>query len=67
MIRQGDQVEILEAHRDPGDEEFVWVALCDEEKRRVDVSPIDHPMHLKPIYTMSVDWLRVVKPSAPRP
>lgn len=67
MIRKGDRIEFLEQHRDPGDETFVWIALCDEEKGRLDVTPIDHPMEIKPIYTVQAEWVRVVDPSARRP
>lgn len=37
MIRKADRIELLEQYRDPGDEAFVQIALCDEEKRRLDV------------------------------
>lgn len=43
MIRNGDSIEFLEQYREPGEEAFVWIALCDEDKRRLDVMPIDRP------------------------
>lgn len=61
MIRKGDQVRILPEHQDPGDEEFVWVALGDEEKGRVDIQPINMQMNIKPIYTVRCDQLEVIE------
>lgn len=60
MIRKGNIVEILPEHRDPGDEQYTWVALGDQEKGRIDVSPVDHPMAIKPVYTLQVEWVRVI-------
>ncbi len=62
MIQKGDIVEILQAFRDPGDEQFTWVALSDEEKGRVDIQPVDIGMQIRPVYTLRSDQVRVVKP-----
>jgi len=61
MIKKGDVVEILEAFRDPGDESLVWVALRDEEKGRVDIAPAEHPMTIRPTYTVSTSQIRLVR------
>lgn len=63
MIRKYDVVEILGEFRDPGDEDFTWVALSDEDRGRVDIKPIDHPMRIKPVYTVTVDQIRTLRPS----
>ena len=51
--RNGDLVEILPEFRDPGDEEFDWVVVGSEDKGRVDISPMNHRLTLKPIYTVA--------------
>lgn len=61
MIRKGDIVEILSAFRDPGDQEFTWVALSDEEKGRVDIQPVDIGMRIRPVYPLRSDQVRVIK------
>jgi len=60
MIRKGDVVEILAGFRDPGDEEFTWMVLEDEEKGRIDIQPVDIPMRIKPVYTLGTDQVRVL-------
>lgn len=59
MIRKGDIVDVLPEYRDPGDERYTWIAIADEEKGRIDIEPADHPMAIKPIYTLRVDQVRV--------
>ena len=58
MFRRGDHIEILEQFRDPGDDEFTWVVVGDEEKGRVDICPIDIYMKIKPVQTVNVEWIR---------
>lgn len=58
MFKKGDVVEILPEFQDKGDDEFTWVVLADEEKGRVDISPVDIAMHLKPIHTVQTAWIR---------
>lgn len=62
MIKLGDIVEILPEFRDHGDDSYRWIALGDEEKGRVDIQPIDHPLRIKPTYTLKSVQLRVVPP-----
>jgi hypothetical protein len=57
--RKGQRVRIKEAHRDPGDEEFTWVVIDDEEKGRVDISPTNTPLKIAPVYTVQADWIEV--------
>lgn len=57
-IRKGDVVEILPEWQDNGDDQFTWVALSDAEKGRIDIQPSNHPMAIKPKYTLRVDQVR---------
>lgn len=59
MIKRGDIVQIKPRWRDAGDEKFTWVAVCDEDKGRVDIQPVDIALHFKPIYTVTTDMLEV--------
>jgi hypothetical protein len=61
LFVKGEVVRILPEYQDPGDEEFTWVIVTDEEKGRVDISPVDIPMNIKPWTTVKVDWLERVK------
>lgn len=63
MFNRGDCVELLEEFRDPGDEEFAWIVVGDEEKGRVDISPLGTGMALPPVYTVQADWLRPAPPT----
>jgi hypothetical protein len=57
MFKRGNQVEILPEFQDPGDDTFTWVVISDEEKGRVDISPINISLTIKPIYTVTVDQI----------
>jgi len=57
-IKKGDIVEILEEYQDEVDKEFVWVAISDEEKGRVTITPMNSKMTIKPTYVRSVEHLR---------
>jgi hypothetical protein len=58
-LRKGDVVEILPEFQDADDSEIRWVVLADEEKGRIDIQPADHPMQIKPIYTLQVNQVRL--------
>lgn len=60
MFKRGDQVEILPEFQDPGDDGFNWIVLGDEEKGRVDITPINIDLAIKPIYTVTVDQIKLV-------
>lgn len=62
MLRCGDQVRIRPEYQDEGDDEFTWVVVGDEEKGRVDVSPISTSMKIKPTYTLKVEHVELVHP-----
>lgn len=47
MLNKGDTVRILPQYQDPGDDEFTWVVVGEEEKGRVDVSPVSIPEAVK--------------------
>lgn len=59
MFKIGDKVEILSEFQDAGDESFTWVVIGDEEKGRVDISPIDINMEIKPVYTVQSHWIKL--------
>jgi len=58
MICKGDRVEILAEYRDEGDEHFTWVAVSDEDKGRLDISPIDIGLPILPVQTVRVEMVR---------
>lgn len=60
MFKHGNQVEILPEFQDPGDDGFIWVVLGDEEKGRVDIRPVNIDLTIKPIYTVTVDQIKLV-------
>lgn len=62
MLNRGDTVRILPQYQDPGDDEFTWIVVADEEKGRVDVSPVSIPMKVKPVYTLEVKQVELVHP-----
>ena len=39
-VRRGDRVRIKRGWRDPGDEDFDWIALEDEDGGRVCIAPV---------------------------
>jgi len=60
LFAKGEVVRILPEYQDPGDEEFTWVVMTDEEKGRVDISPVDIPMNIKPWSTVQTTWIERV-------
>lgn len=59
MFKRGDIVEILEKFQDPGDNTFTWMVLHDEEKGRVDITPIDIKLDIKPTYTLKTNQIKL--------
>ncbi len=57
MFKRGDIVEILKQYQDSGDDTFTWVVLNDEEKERVDISPLEVNLPIKPIYTVKTEQI----------
>lgn len=64
MLVKGDKIRILPQYQDPGDEDFTWIVVGDEEKGRVDVSPVSIQMHVKPVYTLRVEQVELLHPEA---
>ncbi len=60
LFAKGEVVRILPEYQDPGDEEFTWVVMTDEEKGRVDISPVDIAMNIKPWSTVQTTWIERV-------
>lgn len=59
LFRQGDLVEILPSFQDPGDGEFFWVAVDDEEKGRVWISAINSGLRMRPVHVVQAEWIRL--------
>lgn len=59
LFRQGDLVEILPSFQDPGDSEFLWVAVDDEEKGRVWISAINSGLRMRPVHVVQAEWIRL--------
>lgn len=57
MIKKGDTVHIKPKWQDEGDSSFNWVAVNDEEKGRVDITPTNTGLNFPPICTVRVDML----------
>lgn len=57
MIRKGDTVTIKPEWQDPGDSEFRWIAVDDEEGGRVSIMPVDTGLAIPPVQTVTVDML----------
>lgn len=61
MIRKGDTVCIRKEWQDKGDDAFHWVAVSDEDKGKVDISPTDTGLLFAPRQTVDVDMLEAIK------
>lgn len=53
---KGDFVDILPEFRDPGDDEYQWVVLDDEEKGRVSISATNSTLRIAPVHVVQTDW-----------
>lgn len=65
MFKRGDIVEILEQFQDPGDDTFTWIVLHEEEKGRVDITPVDIKLNIKPTYTLKTSQIKLVIANCP--
>ena len=52
MLKRGDRISILPEYRNKGEECFVWAVVGDEEKGRVDISPLNTGLSFIPIETV---------------
>jgi len=59
LFLQGDLIEILPSFQDPGDSEFLWVAVDDEEKGRVWISAINSGLRMRPVHVVQAEWIRL--------
>jgi hypothetical protein len=57
MIRAGDTVQIKPEWQDAGDDKYQWVAVTDESMGRIDITPIDIGLAIKPVYTVKIEML----------
>jgi hypothetical protein len=57
MIRKGQQVWIRPEYQDPGDEDYVWTALEDEDGGRVRIQPQIPGMAILPNQVVGTDML----------
>lgn len=58
MYKRGDYVEILPEFQDEGDDSYRWVCITDEEKDRVDITPLDINLRIPPVYTVQTNQIR---------
>lgn len=54
---KGDFVDILPEFGDPGDDEYQWVDLDDEEKGRVSIASTNSTLRITPIHVVQTDWI----------
>lgn len=59
-IKKGDSVRILPEFQDAGDENFTWVALCDEEDGLVDIAPVNIGLTIIPKYRVESVWVALI-------
>lgn len=59
MIKKGDRIDINPEWQDPGDENYVWVAVDDEEKGFVTISPISMPVGLRPRSVVGIEMIKL--------
>ena len=52
-IKQGDRVRIRPEWQDPGDDEFAWEALEDEDGGRVCIAPMMADLQFLPHYVVT--------------
>lgn len=52
MLKRGDRISILPEYRNKDEEQFVWVVYRDEEKGRIDISPLNSGLSFIPIETV---------------
>ena len=58
MYKRGDEVEILPEYQDEGDDQYHWTCVNDEEKGRVEITPVDIDLRIPPVYTVQINQIR---------
>lgn len=56
-LKANDLVKILPEFQDKGDDKYTWMVISDESLGQVDISPIDHPFMIKPVYLVQSSWI----------
>jgi hypothetical protein len=59
MIKKGDRIDIKPEWQDAGDENYVWVAVDDEEKGFVTITPISMPVGLRTRSVVGVEMITI--------
>jgi len=59
MILAGQTVKIKPECQDNGDDKYTWIAMDNEEKGRVTICPINHPMTIKPTFVVDASKLEL--------
>ena len=50
-------MHILPQWQDPGDAEYIWIAVEDESDGRVTITPVNYALRFKPQYVVRTDML----------
>lgn len=66
MLKKGDRISILPEYRNKGEERFIWVVSGDEEKGRVDISPLNTGLSFIPIETVPTYMVKAKRSSSGR-
>lgn len=61
MIKKGDEVRILPEWQDKGDDKLIWIAVDDEEKGRVMITPVNLDLPIKPQSVVRVSQIELVQ------
>lgn len=64
-ICKADVVEFLPQYRDEGDEDFIWVAVDDEQKARVTLAVLGTNLRIAPTTVACSAWIKVVRRANP--
>jgi len=66
MLKRGDRISILPEYRNKGEECYIWAVVGDEEKGRVDISPLNTRLPFIPIETVSTYMVAAKRTSSGR-
>jgi hypothetical protein len=58
-IRKGDTIRIKPEWQDPGDDNFIWVALEDEDGGRVRITPTNTGLPIPPNQVVDTNMLEL--------
>ena len=60
-IRRGDRLRIRPEWQDPGDDEFTWIALEDEDGGRVRIAPLMPELNFPPNQVVTTGMVEQVE------